>query len=70
MVASADPATGPPRLLTAADGQVFSRKDYYLFGAEIEDPSEMLLDDFESGDTLAGGNASRTTPPTLTIHAG
>ena len=42
---------GTPRLYTAADGQIFSRKDYYPFGAEIEDPSEMLLDDFESGDT-------------------
>ncbi len=42
---------GTPRLYTAADGQVFSRKDYYPFGAEIEDPAEMLLDDFESGDT-------------------
>ena len=42
---------GTPRLLTAEDGRVFSRHDYYPFGAEIEDPSEMLLDGFESGDT-------------------
>ena len=42
---------GTPRLLTAEDGRIFSLHDYYPFGAEIEDPSKMLLDGFESGDT-------------------